>query len=188
MRQPAVIVAVNDPVLRRHVHALLRARRRGVFEALDTGDILRPAQRQRPDLVLLGPLGDGAWAMLHIAQQIRRANRLVPLTPLVAHSSEALAVAALRAGITDYFKLPLAFDEFAASVTRCLSGTPSPPFSRRRDTPMPLRPMVGESPSMQQIKTYIGRLALTVSTVLVTDESGTGLDIPSARRHNHVTL
>jgi hypothetical protein len=41
MRKPAVIVAVNDPVLQRHAHALLRARGCGGCEALDTSTLLR---------------------------------------------------------------------------------------------------------------------------------------------------
>jgi len=46
MKKTAVIVAAHDPALRRHVRALLRARGCGVFEVLDSIDILRYAQRQ----------------------------------------------------------------------------------------------------------------------------------------------
>jgi hypothetical protein len=69
MKKPAVIIAANDAALRRHLHALLLARGCEVFEALDTVDILRCAQRQRLALIMLGPFGDGAWDMLHSAQQ-----------------------------------------------------------------------------------------------------------------------
>jgi two-component system, NtrC family, response regulator PilR len=38
----------------------------------------------------------------------------------------------------------------------------------------PLQRMIGESLPMQRIKAYIGQVAMTDSTVLITGESGTG--------------
>jgi DNA-binding NtrC family response regulator len=185
MKKPAIIIAVDDAALRRHVRTLLPTQGCEVFEALDTADIFRFAQRQRPDLIILGPFGDGAWDILHIAQQIRRAERAVPLILIAAHSSEALAIAALRAGIADYFKYPLACGELAASITRCLSGTPLHQSSSRCETAIHVRPMVGESPPMQHIKAYIGQVALTDSTVLITGESGTGKELAAEMIHRH---
>ncbi len=180
-----VIIAVDDAALRRHLHTLLPAQGYEVFAVLDTVAICRFAQRQRPDLIILGPFGDGAWDVLHSAQQIRRAHRRVPLILIAARSSEALAIAALRAGITDYYKSPPAFGELAASIMQCLAGAPLHHSSSGYDTAMHGRPMVGESPPMQQIKTYIRQVALTDSTVLITGESGTGKELVAEMIHRH---
>jgi DNA-binding NtrC family response regulator len=122
MKQPTVLMAADDAALRRRLRGLLPLRGCDVFEALSAVDVLRFAQHQRADLVVLGPFGYGTWDELHTAQQIRQVDRRVPLILIPAHSTEALAIAALRAGINDYFTLPLVFEELESSVKRCLTG------------------------------------------------------------------
>jgi DNA-binding NtrC family response regulator len=189
MRKPAVLIAADDAALRRRVRALLLPRGCEVFEAVGAVDVLRSAQHQRPDLIVIGPFGNGAQDEMHTARQIRRADGGVPLILIPAHSTKTLAIAALRAGINDYFKLPVAFDELAASVRRCLAGVLAHPSSTPYDPHaphlMPMPQMVGESPPMQGIKAYIGQVALTDSTVLITGESGTGKELVAEMIHRY---
>ena len=187
MKQPTVLMAADDAALRRRLRALLLPRGCDVVEALSAVDVLRLAQHRRADLVVLGPFGHGTWDELHTARQIRQVDRRVPLILIPAHSTEAVAIAALRAGINDYFTLPLAFEELESSVTRCLAGAlshaPSPPHDSHAHRPMPLQHMVGESLPMRRIKAYIDQVASTDSTVLVTGESGTGKELVAEMIH-----
>ena len=138
MKKPAVIIASDDTALRRHVSTVLAMRGCDVFDVLNASEILPAARRQRAALIIIGPCGNGTWDSLHVAQQIRRADSTISLILIAAHSSEALVIAALRAGITDYFKPPLGFDELSASVMRCLwHPHPSLPPWRPRGTCVP---------------------------------------------------
>jgi DNA-binding NtrC family response regulator len=181
MKKPAVIIASDDTALRHQVSRLLATQDCHVFDVHHAVDILPVALRQRATLIILGPWGDSTEDSLQIARQIRRADRTVSLIIIAVHSSEATAIAAIRAGVSDYFKTPLSGDQLAAGVARCLAGPPAPwPC---RPPAQPRCPMIGDSPAMQQIKAYIGQVALTDSTVLVTGESGTGKELVAEMIH-----
>jgi DNA-binding NtrC family response regulator len=187
MKKPTVLIAADDVALRRRVRALLLPKGCDVCEAPHAGDVLRFTHHRRPDLVILGPFENGDGDELHTAQQVRQADRQVPLILIPAHSTEALAIAALRAGINDYLTLPLVLEELESSVKRCLGAgrsPASPPWCdppTQRSTPLPH--MIGGSLPLQRIKAYIGKVASTDSTVLITGESGTGKELVAEMIH-----
>jgi DNA-binding NtrC family response regulator len=124
-----------------------------------------------------------------VAQEIRRWDRWLPLILITATSSEELAIAALKAGINDYFKPPFVFDELLASVKRCLADAlPQQAAARRTPRVSHLvngQQMVGESPPMQEIKAYLRKVAATDSTVMITGESGTGKELAADLVHRN---
>jgi DNA-binding NtrC family response regulator len=105
-----------------------------------------------------------------------------------AESSEALAIAALRAGVTDYLPPPVGLEDLLVSVRRCVE----PYSSDRRDesasrpsaNPGPPR-MVGESRGIRSILAFIAKAASTESTVLITGETGTGKELAAELIHYH---
>ena len=58
---------------------------------------------------------------LKTVAQIRRQDREVPLFLITRKSSEARVIAALRAGITEYFKWPVSYEDLIASINRNIS-------------------------------------------------------------------
>jgi DNA-binding NtrC family response regulator len=153
--------------------------------------VIRTLRAREPDLVIVGPLGPERWDEVGLAQDIRRLNRWVPIILIPANSSEALAIAALRAGVTDYVKQPVIVEELVARVIRCLAEADPSPFlapseataSRSEDPPH----LIGESPSMREIDAYIGQVATTDSTVLISGETGTGKELVAALIHMRST-
>jgi DNA-binding NtrC family response regulator len=152
-----------------------------VVEALEPTDAIRSFHRQSPDLILVNASLQGDHDGLTLARHIRQQHNTIPLILLTANGSEELAIAALRAGITDYIKLPVAPEELLSRVEVQLSSLRRPSASGSRGSAPEGGPygayLVGDSPSMQQIKAYIGKVAATDTNVLITGETGTGKEL-----------
>ena len=152
-----------------------------VVEALGPTDAIRIFQRQSPALILANASLQSAHDGLALAQHIRKRHNITPLILLTANGSEELAIAALRAGVSDYVKLPVAPEELLLRVQDQLSISRRPSASVSDETTAKGRAagayMVGNSPSMQQIKAYIEKVGTTDSNVLITGETGTGKEL-----------
>src|SRR2546426_7481004 len=198
MKKRVILIADRDEVCRRSLKKLLLRSGFEVIESSDKTGILRSFRQQSSlDLLIINSSLDAAGDGVEMAQQIRLWDRRVPLILLAAHSSEDLAIAALRAGVTDYFKQPFSWGEVLVRVRHCLANhlpPQGPPTSAptagatRSATGSGLSGgqwMIGESPVMQQIKAYIGKVAATDSNLLLTGETGTGKALVAALIHRN---
>jgi DNA-binding NtrC family response regulator len=178
---------MEDEALRRALAGLLLARGWEVAEAADGGSALRALQKGKPDLVIAGPHRAGDLEGLDLARQVHRRDRRIPVILVARNSSEDLAIAALRAGVADYFKLPVPLEELAESAGRCLAGLAPSDSPARRVTPGPPAAddgrIVGDSPAMREMKAYIGQVATMDTNVLITGETGTGKELVAGLIH-----
>src|SRR5262249_16721432 len=72
------------------------------------------------------------------------------------------------------------------SIHRCLSDGCSREFLSQPGTRAPGSiQLVGESPRMQKVKAYVGKVALTDTNILITGETGTGKELVAALIHQH---
>ncbi|MFY9942592.1 MAG: sigma-54 dependent transcriptional regulator, partial [Desulfobacterales bacterium] len=93
----------------------------------------------------------------------------------------ALAIAALRLGVNDYFKIPFDYPVLLTSIRRQLP----PPLASHpaaADT-APVPELIGASPAMGTLKDFLSKVAAADSTVLVTGETGTGKELAAALIH-----
>jgi DNA-binding NtrC family response regulator len=144
---------------------------------------------RHPDLAIIGSDRDDAAREIELAEQIRRLDQNVPLILITLHSTEAHAIAALRAGINDYLKPPLSCADVVESIGHKL------PAPRQSSSVVPriagsrhlgdAQPLVGESQSMQELRRFIPMVAATDSTVLITGETGTGKELVAELIHQH---
>src|SRR5262249_29347776 len=100
-------------------------------------DLLRSGQRA--DLAILSADDEESREWRDAAERLRGDDPLVPLVLLVARGSEAIAVAALRAGVNDYLSSPWLTQDLIASISRLLKGreprsTPAQPRARALPT------------------------------------------------------
>ena len=106
MKSKAILIAEVDELLRQDLKGRLFHHGFQVIEAPDRTDILQLFLHTKPDLVIIGSSPANAWDELRVAEQIRQRDRKVPIILITRHSSEARVIAALRAGVNDYFKMP----------------------------------------------------------------------------------
>jgi len=114
---------------------------------------------------------------LSVVSQLRERHPGLPIVVIVHSSSEAVAIAALRAGATEYLVAPVGETELlraAAAFTR-------PAEHEERDA----CGIIGDHPSTRRVRSFLDRVATANSTVLITGETGTGKELAARHIHSH---
>ena len=106
MDHPSLLIVRNSTQDLQDLKNLLLPKKYDLTEVPEKADIDLFFQREDPNLVLICCSRKQATDGLGIVDHIRRQNKRVPIILLTKHSSESRAIAALRAGVTDYFKIP----------------------------------------------------------------------------------
>jgi DNA-binding NtrC family response regulator len=186
-KKPTILIVERDDTLRRSLKEELLRRGFVISESSDKADILRNFPNPGVRLIIIGSLENGSWEGLKLAREIRRLDRNFPIILIAAETSEELAIAALRAGINDYFKQPYSVEDLVSSVERHFPGSPLRLAQQTAKAPASdiiyAHRMIGESVAMQEIRAAIGRIALTDSNVLITGETGTGKELVAELIH-----
>tara|TARA_R110002073_G_scaffold332410_1_gene518262 strand:- start:56681 stop:57988 length:1308 start_codon:yes stop_codon:yes gene_type:complete len=121
---------------------------------------------------------------LELLDAIRKSHAGMPVVMLTARGSEETAVAALKAGASDYLVKPANVDELCLAVERALEMA-----QLRRDNRV-LRAgngttFIGESKAATDLVRLIERVAAKGLGILVCGETGTGKEIVANLLHAH---
>lgn len=136
--------------------------------ALDTGDF----QLCLTDMRL--PDGEGLDIVRYIGEHCPQ----TPVAVITAYGSAGNAVAALKAGAFDYLAKPVGLEQLRALIKSALR---LPDGSQ--DSENPLQSLIGESPSMQQVRTMIEKLARSQAPIYISGESGSGKELAARLIH-----
>jgi DNA-binding NtrC family response regulator len=163
MQKAVILIAESDAALSQDLKGLLLRQGYEIIEASNRTNLLQKIRSGSPDLVILGSWAKSAWEGLEVAQEVRGRDKRIPLILLTSNSSEDLAIAALKAGINDYFRKPISAEEIAASVERCLASLLSAKPSVNDETTafglITNGHLIGVSPPMRTIKAYLTKVA-----------------------------
>jgi DNA-binding NtrC family response regulator len=189
MKRPTILYAERAGEFRHNLISHLLSHGFQLIEASDRDHVLKILPEKNPDLIILGSSLDGNGDDLGVARSIREWEKGIPIILITKNSSEERAIAALRVGINDYFKLPLSSELLTLSIQRLLSSSFSKKSPARSNSPMPGvtegRKMIGESPRMREIKTYLQKVASTDANILITGETGTGKELAAELVHKY---
>ncbi|AEE96691.1 two component, sigma54 specific, transcriptional regulator, Fis family [Mahella australiensis 50-1 BON] len=184
---PHRILIIDDEERMRWV--LCKALEQESYEAEAAGDGiegLKMLDKHSIDLVLLDmrlPIMDG----MEVLKRIKELYPSLPVIIITAYGSIEMAVAAVKAGATDYITKPFDIDELVIQIKKALD------VHRLVDEVEFLRSELSQryqdmllsskSPCMQEVYELVRRIADSDATVLLTGESGTGKEVIARTIH-----
>ena len=101
----------------------------------------------------------------------------VPVAVITAYGNAGNAVAALKAGAFDYLAKPVALDQLRTQIKSALKVPEAAPADN------PVRELIGQSSTMQEIRARIAKLARTQAPVHIAGESGSGKELAARLIH-----
>ena len=178
MDNPSILIVECDDISCQNLKTELHSQGYKSVAAINKTRLSRFFKDKKPDLIIFTVNNQKPNDGLTEIRQIRGLGKHIPVILIAKHSSEELAIAALKAGVNDYFKWPFSDSELVSSIRQNLPAHKiSPPDIHIAD------PMIGNSESMQEIKAFLQKVAVTDSTVLITGETGTGKGLAAELIH-----
>ncbi len=184
---PTVLIADDEPAIRRVLREILEFEGYTVQEAVD-GDEAFEKGRAGVDLVLLDikmPKRDG----MEVLKALHDIEAGVPVVMISGHGTVETAVEATQLGAVDFLEKPPDMNRLLVTVRGALDrGQLKVENTRLRQvvkdtSSSDLTPIVGDSPAIGRIKQTIERVAPSEARVLITGEAGTGKELVA--RHLH---
>jgi len=178
-----VLIADDEPSIRRTLREILEFEGYVVDEAADGEEVLAKARAGEADLVLLDikmPKRDG----MEVLQALAAEESTVPIVVISGHGTVDTAVEAIRSyGAADFLEKPPDLNRLLVSVRNALDRGRLVVENRRLKQARSdaesaeLTPIVGDSAAIRAIKETIQRVAPTEARVLITGEPGTGKEL-----------
>ena len=187
MTRGRILVVDDEKLIRWSLKESLQQEGYTVKAVEDGKSALQSVAEEPFDLVLLDymlPDTNG----LQILSEVRTAQPELLVVMITSHSSIEHAVAAMKAGASDYMTKPFRNEDIAHRVARVLeSGRLKRELQGLRKEQLErfgFDKVIGKSPPMQAIFNLVDRiLPLGDATVLIQGESGTGKDVLAKAIH-----
>ncbi|AIT07151.1 MULTISPECIES: sigma-54 dependent transcriptional regulator [Sphingomonas] len=186
--QRLLLLIDDEPAQRRLVSALAaRAGWRSIFAA--DGEMalaqLGTQDGMQLDAILLDHWAPDADAAPLIAE-LRERRPALPILMLTANGSVMHAVAAMRAGATDFLVKPLAPERLLAALEAAVAGTAAGelrPLTEKIPALLAFDEIVGSSPDFRAALAIAAKAARARVPVLVEGESGVGKEVVADAIH-----
>jgi len=183
-RGARVLIVDDDPDIRENLKDRLDAQGYEALAAEDGQQGLELIRREMPEVVLvdLQMPRMGGQALLEALQVEELETTVVVIS---AHGNVESAVAAMRAGATDFVEKPFDLNHLDVVVARAAEREhlrrDNAYWQLEREQKMP--DLVGDSPPMQAVRAVAQKAAASSSTVLLLGESGTGKEVLAHHIH-----
>jgi len=186
MKRSEILYAKGDEVLFQNLKQHLPSHEFRIHTLPDGKDLVQFIKSKEFNLLIIGSISSNINDKLDTVKKIRAHTSKIPIIFITLHSSEAKAIAAFRAGVSDYLKKPFPYEELLGSIRRHTLGPLGlvskkylAALSESRDD----KTIIGESSPIRNLKNYLSKVASTDSNVLITGETGTGKELAAELIH-----
>ncbi|MGC4092907.1 MAG: sigma-54 dependent transcriptional regulator [Polyangiaceae bacterium] len=182
MSMPArlrILVVDDDSSARAALKRLFESEGHEVDTAADGEIALERFLELPPDVIVTDlhmPNRDG----MGLLQAVRERDRGLPVIMVTSASDLGPAVAAMRAGATDYITKPIDFEALSLALSRAIEQrdirieNENLRRQLREQHGEGIQGLLGTSPAMQKVYRLAKQVAAARATLLITGESGTG--------------
>ncbi len=178
-----VLIVDDEPGIRQALKQVLEYEGMEVRAASSGGEALSLYPEYRPHLVFL----DVKMAGLDGLETLTRLREVDPMACIVmisGHGTIQTAVDATQRGAFDFLEKPLDTDRLLLTVRNALRQAElSGENARLREAVDTRFAMVGDAPSLQQVRDLITRVGPTGARVLITGENGSGKELVARALH-----
>ena len=182
---PIVLIADDEPNIRRMVGALLAGEGYEVTEAESGADALAKVKEGEPDIALLDLMMPGALDGMATLARLREAAPDLPVIMMSGRAGLADAVSATKLGAFNFLEKPLTPEGVILAVASALELRQTRRVARALRAQLGFTgSMVGKSSQMNAVRQMIARVAPTDARVLISGESGTGKELVASAIHD----
>ena len=178
-----ILIVDDEADIRELVAGILQDEGYATRTARDSDDALNAVASRRPNLVFLdiwlqGSRLDGLQALDALKQQYPD----LPVVMISGHGNIETAVAAIKQGAYDFIEKPFKADRLVLVAERALENSRLRREVRayKQLTPATL---VGHSPSINQLRQTMEKVAPTNSRILIVGPSGSGKELTARAMH-----
>jgi DNA-binding NtrC family response regulator len=181
-----VLVIDDEPGMRNFLVKILEPRVKRVSGAGSPAEATRALDEHHFDLVILDNIMPGGTGLDWVTEQ-RRRGFFADTILITAYADLETAIAALRAGVSDFVLKPFRANQILGAMARTLDRK-----NLRRDNLLLRRELhagagagklLGASPALAEVRGLLDRLAPLPTPVLFTGESGTGKELAARQLH-----
>jgi len=174
---PKLLIIDDEKSIRNTLKDILSYEKFEVDEAGDGAEGIKKAEAGGFDLILCDikmPKMDG----LEVLSKLQETNPDVPVVMISGHGTIETAVEAIRKGAFDFISKPPDLNRLLVTIRNALDRNSLVKETKTlKRKVFKTRDMIGNSPSIRQIKEMIDRVAPTEARVLITGSNGTGKEL-----------
>jgi DNA-binding NtrC family response regulator len=182
---PIVLIADDEPNIRRMVGALLTGEGYEVTETPSGVEAVARVKEGEPDVALLDLMMPGELDGMATLARLREVAPDLPVIMMSGRAGLADAVKATKLGAFNFLEKPLTPEGVLLAVTSALELRQTRRVARQLRAELGFTgEMVGTSPAMAAVRQMIARVAPSDARVLITGESGTGKELVASAIHD----
>src|SRR6202166_1319031 len=178
-----ILIVDDEADIRELVAGILQDEGYLTRRAPDSDDALAAIAARRPNLVFLDILLQGSRLDgLQVLDAVKREHPEVPVVMISGHGNIETAVAAIKRGAYDFIEKPFKADGLVLVADRALETSR---LKREVKALKQLTPstLVGHSPSINQLRQTVDKVAPTNSRILIVGPPGAGKELAARAIH-----